>query len=151
MDCLGHYAYLTSTAWAAIWRMSACAKRFTWKSLRMTAQVTYFHTNFSFTSSTSHSILAQERAESVQWPRSQPCQQERGIFNNTVVFASNKKSPPPAAVLCSLRYLWLPINFTRGQDLPQITGQINRIENNGIFQETPVKFTKSYRVTYWAR
>ena len=28
MDCLGHYADLTSTVWAAICRTSACAKRF---------------------------------------------------------------------------------------------------------------------------
>ena len=51
MDCLGHYADLTFTVWAAICRTSACTKRFTWKSLDFHANdITggiYFHTNSS--------------------------------------------------------------------------------------------------------
>lgn len=42
-----------------------------------------------------------ERVEIVQWPPSQPYRQERGVFDMTVVFAENKKSPPPAAILFS--------------------------------------------------
>ena len=58
MDCLGHYADLTSTVWAAICRTSACAKRFTWKSLDFHANDStrgiYFHTNSSHKDSFCH-------------------------------------------------------------------------------------------------
>ena len=42
-----------------------------------------------------------KRDEIVQWPRSQPYRQERGVFDMTVVFAENEKSPPLAAILFS--------------------------------------------------
>ena len=58
MDCLGHYADLTSTAWAAICRTSACAKCFTQKSLDFHANDRtgdiYFHTNSSHKDSFCH-------------------------------------------------------------------------------------------------
>ena len=58
MDCLGHYADLTFTVWAAICRTSACAKCFTWKSLDFHANDStggiYFHTNSSHKESFCH-------------------------------------------------------------------------------------------------
>ena len=67
-----------------------------------------------------------------------------GVFDNTVVFALNKKSPPSAAILFSFANLRLPGNFTGGlrevktsRNLPgKLPGKLTGSKITGVSRNT---------------